>query len=243
MKQTGNLVSQYLENISSKILEEHADIIKKYVNKRHGIYALYKNNKLYYVGLASNLRNRLRHHLKDRHANRWDSFSIYLIVGEKHLHELEALLLRVITKKGNKQKGKFKKAEDLKKQLSCDLKNKQKVEYNRILGKNSCVVRNRVDEKYKKEQGRNPILAQYTSKRFQIRFKYKGKLYIAYVRQNGTITFDQRSSKVKDSKNKIYTSPSSAASAVANGRLNGWINWKYERAPGDWVLLDELRMK
>jgi type I restriction-modification system DNA methylase subunit len=37
--------------------------------RRHGVYALYRGNRLYYVGLASNLRSRLNTHLRDRHAN------------------------------------------------------------------------------------------------------------------------------------------------------------------------------
>ena len=103
-KPINNLVCQYLENISRKALEKYQDIIKKYVRDRHGVYALYRKNKLYYVGLASNLRSRLRHHLRDRHADAWDSFSVYLTIGGQHLHELETLLLRIIDRKGNKQR-------------------------------------------------------------------------------------------------------------------------------------------
>ena len=32
--------------------------------QRHGAYALYRKNRLYYVGLASNLCSGLAHHLK-----------------------------------------------------------------------------------------------------------------------------------------------------------------------------------
>jgi len=77
-KSKNNLVCQYLENISRKALEKYQDIIKKYVRDRHGVYALYRKNKLYYVGLASNLRSRLRHHLRDRHADAWDSLASIL---------------------------------------------------------------------------------------------------------------------------------------------------------------------
>jgi len=41
---------------------------------------------------------------------------------------------------------------------------------------------------------------------------------------------------------KVYTSPSLAtAAACKRQRCNGWVFWQYERAPGDWVLLDALR--
>lgn len=56
----GQLVCQHLENISRKALENYQNIIKEYVKGRHGVYALYRKGNLYYVGLASNLRNRLK---------------------------------------------------------------------------------------------------------------------------------------------------------------------------------------
>lgn len=52
----GQLVCQHLENISRKALENYQKIIKDFVKGRHGVYALYKKGRLYYVGLASNLR-------------------------------------------------------------------------------------------------------------------------------------------------------------------------------------------
>ena len=59
----GQLVCQHLENVSREALEKYQDIIKRYVKGRHGIYALFRRNRLYYVGLATNLRNRLKIHL------------------------------------------------------------------------------------------------------------------------------------------------------------------------------------
>ena len=72
------LVCQHLENISRDVLEQHQEIVRKYVRHRQGVYALYRRGKLYYVGLASNLRGRLAHHLKDRHHGSWARFSVYL---------------------------------------------------------------------------------------------------------------------------------------------------------------------
>ena len=46
------LVSQYLENISREALERYVDVVRAYVRHRQGIYAIYRRNKLYYVGLA-----------------------------------------------------------------------------------------------------------------------------------------------------------------------------------------------
>jgi len=59
MTRRAQLICQHLENISRKALEEHQAIIRAYVRGRQGVYALYRRGKLYYVGLATNLRNRL----------------------------------------------------------------------------------------------------------------------------------------------------------------------------------------
>jgi hypothetical protein len=62
--------------------------------------------------------------------------------------------------------------------------------------------------------------------------KYKGRLLKARLRKNGVIFFD----------GKTYTSPSLAGQAACNRvSCNGWKFWKYERSPGDWVLLENLR--
>ncbi|MCB4791269.1 MAG: GIY-YIG nuclease family protein [Elusimicrobia bacterium] len=236
-----NLVCQYLENISRGAFEKYQNVIKKYVRHRHGIYSLYKNNKLYYVGLASNLRTRLKRHLRDRHANAWDSFSIYLTTSGEHLHELEALLLRIIDRKGNKQRGKFGKAEDLKRKLRNDLKKALNIELENIF----CGKKKQLKELNKKilnKKGKVAVLAPFVEKRFHIRYKLKKKLFIAHVRTDGTITFDRTSADYKRLKNKTFYSPSLAAAAAASKRSrNGWTCWQYQRSPGEWVLLNELR--
>ena len=58
-RQRPALVSAYLEGVSAKTLESYQDIIRDLIVREQGIYALYKGKRLYYVGLASNLRNRL----------------------------------------------------------------------------------------------------------------------------------------------------------------------------------------
>lgn len=94
-------------------MEEYQDIIREYVRKRHGIYALYRRGKLQYVGLASNLRVRLRQHLHDRHKNSWDRFSVYLTIDDKAIKELETLLLRIVDPVENRAGGKFIRSENL----------------------------------------------------------------------------------------------------------------------------------
>jgi predicted GIY-YIG superfamily endonuclease len=241
-KKANNLVCQYLENISRTALEKYQNIIRKYVKGRYGVYALYRKHKLYYVGLASNLRSRLRHHLRDRHAETWDSFSVFLTVGDQHLYELETLILRIIKPKGNRQKGKFIKADDLRKKFKRDIAKAQSIELEELFcgigKKNNFKLHNKTEIK---PEGRKPTLAPFVNQRFHIRMKYKGKIFIAHVRRNGSITFASESAESDRLKGKVFTSPSLAASEVTKRPMNGWFWWTYERSPGEWIRLDKLR--
>ncbi|HAL56917.1 MAG TPA: hypothetical protein DCP63_10700 [Bacteroidetes bacterium] len=66
----GALIKGMSTRLPSEILdnpifrERLTEIMKGYA----GIYALYRNEKLYYVGLTRDLFGRLNWHLKDRHA-------------------------------------------------------------------------------------------------------------------------------------------------------------------------------
>jgi len=59
MKSQQKLVLQHLEDISWKVLEEYPEIIRRMITGKWGVYALYRKDKLYYVGLANNLMGRL----------------------------------------------------------------------------------------------------------------------------------------------------------------------------------------
>jgi predicted GIY-YIG superfamily endonuclease len=227
----GQLVSQHLENVSRDALKKYQNIIKNYVRGRHGIYALFKRNRLYYVGLASNLRNRLKHHLIDRHANTWDRFSVYLTIKDEHPHELEALILRIAAPTGNRQTGKLVRSQDLRPEFKREIYKHHQKEIKSIFDQPEKEPTEIV--KPKSKDGRQPVLAPYVSKRFEIKFRYKGKLHRATVRKNGSILYG----------GKIYNSPSLAGQAIMGRAANGWKIWTYERAPGDWVLLDILRKK
>jgi hypothetical protein len=226
----GQLVSQNLENISRTALEKYQNILKEYVKGRHGVYALYSKGHLYYVGLASNLRNRLKTHLTDRHAQTWDSFSVYLTINDSHLHELETLILKIASPKGNKQSGNFINAQNLKPIFKKAVTKAQQRELIKLGLKKSTVV---AKSKITVQKGRKPVLAPYIKNRFEIRLRYKGKTRKAMVRKDGTILYG----------GKVYNSPSMAARAIKQRASNGWVNWSYQRAPGDWVLLNFLRRK
>ena len=114
-KKSNAIVRGYIERVSGRVLENYRPIIKEMIRGHAGVYALYKREKLYYVGLASNLMNRVNHHLKDRHKGKWDRFSVYLTINDSHIRSLEALMLRVVVDHpvGNKVKGRLDGATDM----------------------------------------------------------------------------------------------------------------------------------
>ena len=230
MKKNAQLVCQHLENISREALEEHQEIIRQYVRARQGVYALYRKGKLYYVGLATNLRNRLKHHLKDRHGQSWDRFSVYLTIGDTHLRELEALILRTVKPKGNKQKGKFAKSEDLRRRFRRDIKHRVLAQLDGLFNdERPCQKK---QKEFVEKGGRTPALAAYISGPLILKARFKGHYIKARVRRDGSIRLGE----------KLFTSPSVAGAFACKHRTcNGWTFWKYERAPGDWVVLDALR--
>jgi len=180
-------VCQHLENISREALEKHQAIVRKYVRRRQGVYALYRRGKPYYVGLAGNLRSRLTMHLKDRHHESWDRFSVYLTIGDSHLRELEALILRIVRPAGNKQIGKFPHSEDLRRKFTQDIRQYQRRELQAIIG-----TKSKPKSKAKTQvtpKGRQPVLAAYFRGPLDLRAQYKGKLLRARVRRDGRIRF------------------------------------------------------
>jgi hypothetical protein len=226
-KRRPSLVCQYLENISRDALEKYQDVIREYARHRQGIYALYRRNRLYYVGLAKDLRWRLRAHLSDHHGQSWDRFSLYFTIGDEHLKELESLVLRIVRPKGNEVKGKFGDAQDLRRRFARDIRLIQRNELDALLGRERIIVQGRSNQ----SNGHKPELAAYFTKPTRLRATYKRNLYRAHVRRDGRIRF----------RGTIYNSPSAAGAAIAKRAINGWWFWKYERAPGDWIRLRALR--
>ena len=60
------LVVQHLERVAGAAPDEFPEALREFIRGRNGVYALYNGDRLYYVGLASNMRSRLRGHLRDR---------------------------------------------------------------------------------------------------------------------------------------------------------------------------------
>ena len=232
------LILGHLERVSSKAFSDFQTELTNLVGKRHGVYALYKGEKLYYVGLATNLRRRIKHHLADKHAGKWDRFSLYLIRKAHDIQELESLILRIADPKGNAHRGGLPDAADLKSDLDAKIKAAQEKQRKDLLGPKTGTRKTPLRRKpvrHVMPQTRKekvPPLAPFVNKRFEIRLTYKGTTHKAHVRKNGTINLN----------GVIYNSPSVAgAHAVGRRALNGWTTWKYRNSSGEWVYIDELR--
>lgn len=80
--------------------------LKDVMHHKAGIYALYDGKELYYVGLTENLLGRIRAHLKDKHAGKWDSFTTFKITKVRYLKDIETLIHHIVDAPGNRVKGK-----------------------------------------------------------------------------------------------------------------------------------------
>lgn len=229
------LVSQFLERVSYRALERYKDVLQGYTRRRNGVYALYRGDRLYYVGLARDLRGRVNQHLKNRHRGAWDRFSMYLTIGDDHIRELESLVLRVVRPKGNKQIGKFRRADDLRRELRRRAKQESQQEIEDLFPRKVLAKKSKGAKRTKRssKESKRPVLAAFSNRPTRLRGMFKGKSYRARVLRTGVISV----------KGKRFNSPSMAAYHVI-GRthaISGWWFWRYERAPGDWVRLKELR--
>lgn len=228
---TRAIVAGYIEKVNSRICDGYQKEITDMTRGYQGLYALYKRNKLYYVGLARNLKGRIRHHLKDRHQGEWTHFSLYIIKRAGHIKELESLLLRIAYPKGNSQKGKLKNSKNLLPILKRQVKQKIREDFDDIFKDVPSLI------KKKKERinhnGEKPLKG-LLRRHQRIYCSYKGKNYKARVLPSGTI-------KMVPS-GKLFDSPSIAGISVTHKKtVNGWRFWKYKDKNGEFVYIDQLR--
>ena len=110
MKKISNknkLVKRYLEHKSPKQF-------LKLIKGKTGVYILYKNNKVYYVGKSQrSVRGRIRNHATNKHKGKWNNFSFYQIKKKYYIRDIETLLLHIFTPPGNRDRGRFRSKYDL----------------------------------------------------------------------------------------------------------------------------------
>ncbi len=221
------LLFDYLEGVSWRILEEYSDLVRRLLRGRTGVYALYRGENLYYVGLASNMTGRIKAHLKDRHKRLWDRFNVYLTRDESHMRELEALILRIARPRGNSVSGRFQGATDLHRHLYRLMTDTDADRRARILG--GYAARRRRRAKAASGRGKE-VLGGLVDRSVPLRGVHRGKSYRATLRRDGKVRFQK----------KLYSSPSAAACVALGRTANGWQFWKFRQGRA-WVRLDQLR--
>jgi len=102
------IVVGHLEKVSSKVFEDYPEQITGLTEGTQGVYALYRRQKLYYIGLASDLKRRIKWHLKDKHKGKWDRFRLYIIRKKERIGMLGDGKGKAARKKVKKRRKKAK---------------------------------------------------------------------------------------------------------------------------------------
>lgn len=224
------LVREFIEKMSGEMLEErYRSQLAELIRGHAGLYALYAGERLYYVGLATDLMRRMKQHQNDRHAGAWDSFSVYLTARDEHIKPLESLLLRVFQPPGNGQRGKLPGAVDRRRALLAAMR-RQDAEQREAM--------------FEKRRSAGPVGAAGPARRpaakatgarlpkaMRLRAEYKGRTVHAVINKDGSVRRD----------GKRYGSLSAAASAVTGSPTNGWFFWRYCDERGEWRRMTDLR--
>ena len=224
------LVTEHLENVSWRILQDYPEVVGEMIKKRAGVYALYKGEKLYYVGLASNLMGRLKTHLKDRHKGLWNRFSVYLTLRDEHIRELESLLLRIVNPEGNKIRGTFVKSQNLYPTLNHALTEYDADHRAELLG--GWVAKRRQQVRASRAKGKG-ALKGLVKKRIPLKGWSGDWEYSASLRKDGTIRYEDA----------VFDTPNAAARAAVGKPMGGWWFWHYKNKDGEWVRLSTLKKK
>lgn len=123
----GLLVRAYLENAPRWLLETKTpkrlfaridEEFRETLRHKSGVYALYKGEKIYYIGLTKGLYWRLRGHARGKHRKHWDHFSVWVVHRFRYVKDLETMLLRLVGPPGNSVKGHFPRKFNLKPRIN-----------------------------------------------------------------------------------------------------------------------------
>jgi hypothetical protein len=214
-----------LENVSKLLFKKHYRLITDLTGTSPGIYALYDDGELYYVGKSTDLRKRVKHHLRDRHYAAWSHFSLYLVRRAEHIGEIESLIVRISNPKGNRVKPKSESTAILK-NLKALVKQKQQAEFKEMFGIGT------PKRKRQRAISHPKTLKGLVLRRKHIFATYKGREYKAVVTPGGKIKLG----------GKLYKSPTAAAKKIVDRRtVNGWRFWYLKDPNGEWVRLSEYR--
>ena len=228
-----NIIEAHLELVSIKTLVDDRDELKALLKKRPGVYALYKRDRLKYVGQAKNIFGRLDAHCHDRHKGTWDRFSAYVTTEHEFVHEVEALALRMVNPVSNRKLGRFGNSRNLTRDLK-DLiveKHEREVEakFSRRRGRGASAISKRGGKSTSRARTKDG-LEKINGVRRNLRGIAFGNEYHGVLLKDGGIQVGT----------KEYPSPFASACAATGKRRNGWNFWKYKDESGEWKSLRTL---
>ncbi|MFH1422856.1 MAG: hypothetical protein ABIH42_09125 [Planctomycetota bacterium] len=221
-RNTRSLLINRIEKVSKKVFKEHYDLITKLIGNSYGIYALYDGAELYYVGKSTELRRRVKHHLRDRHYANWTHFSLYLVRKAEHIHEIESLLVRIANPKGNRVSHKGTTTGHMLKTLKLMVKQEQKRKFEEMFGEKS--KENRTISPGAKAALTRKKIKGFVRTKKALHKTYEGKDYTATLTPDGIIKIG----------NKTFKSPTAAAKYVTKKKSgSGWDFWYIKNKDGD----------
>ncbi len=221
-----SIIIHHLENVSKDVFKRHSELITDLIGRSPGVYALYDDIGLYYVGRSTNLKGRVKHHLKDRHAASWTHFSLYLLRSEEHVEEIESLLISIASPRGNRSRPKGKANDAMLKKLKLMVKSKYREEFDNMFGHKTTASTRRRSRKQNQM-----TLKGLVNRKTKLFRTYKGKEYIAVLTPDGKIRYN----------GKAYINPSAPGKAIVKHGCNGWKFWYLRDGNRDIISLDDLR--
>lgn len=216
-----SLITHRLEKISKDAFERFSQQITQIIGDKKGVYALYDDDELYYVGKAVDLKRRIKQHLKDRHFAQWTHFSLYIMKKADYVNDIESILVRVASPKGNRVKPRGSSDPSLKRVLKTLIVSKQKEEVDSLFK----------SEKKINRSGDNSLKGLFRSSKVLVR-TYKGKELKAKLLKNGKIRY----------KGKLYDSATGAAKAATRRtNINGLAFWYIQDDNNNWIKLKKIK--
>jgi hypothetical protein len=224
-----HVISAYLEDIAAKAFDTHPGELEAVLGSQGGIYALYTRRQgLYYVGLATNLFARIKHHRRDKHAGKWTRFSAYATRLDGHTREMESLTLSIAKPPGNRQGGRLRGSKNLKREFEQGMRRASSLLHAEISGGRAAAGRRKRAARGSRGADALSVLSGHRRKLWGER---NGVSYEATLLQSGQIRYA----------GALYDSPAAAARAATGRVTNGWRFWYYPLSRGEWIQLYNLK--
>lgn len=162
------MISYQLYKAPIEVLQEYEKTLADKIGDKGGIYILHKNSQIYYVGKTTKLRRRIKQHFSDKHGNKWNAFSLYVVDNNNFLDSLERMLVTLIKPSGNSTL--FKTEARYKRELAKEIQKLQKQHIKKIF---------------------SDVFSSTPNSRKLTRI-YKGKKLMATLYKNGSVQYQNK---------------------------------------------------